>query len=130
MGFSKSFRELVIEQRGNRCVIRGCGRIPSKEPNRKNRISIHPINGDDTDERLENAVPVCQSCKLHIHRVDEPPYRYWHRQLPCEKRGASHTTGEYEGKRLSPDEASKLRTACDVEPESRKYREMFDIYPD
>lgn len=128
MGFSNSFCEEVLDILGNECAVRGCERVQRGEPDRQNRVSVHPINGDDSDERLSNALPVCQSCNIHIHRVDEPPYRYWHRQLPKEKRGTSQTDAAWDGEQLTPTEAEELRAELNKDPVSVKYKTNAPIY--
>lgn len=75
-------REAVFDEYGGECAL--CGRTMDE---RDQDLSTHHLNGDQEDDRLENLIPVCQSCHLKIHRVDEPPFRWFHRQLPPERRG-------------------------------------------
>ncbi|MDL0140103.1 HNH endonuclease, partial [Halobacterium salinarum] len=104
---SKSLVEAVFERWGKACVV--CGRRPEEwletdfGTRTQANLSFHHVNGDDTDDRVENLIPLCQSCHVHIHRVDEPPYRLWHRQLPLEHRHAwnQHYHEYYEGPRLT-----------------------------
>jgi hypothetical protein len=133
---SQSLEEAVFDHWGRACVV--CGRRPAEwlETNAGTRVqdklSFHHVKGDDTDDRVENVIPVCQSCHVHIHRVDEPPYRKWHRQLPIEHRHAwnAHYKEYYEGPRLSRAAAERHFGDDDGVPESVKYleheREDFD----
>lgn len=75
-------REKVFEEKGHECII--CGRGHDYSP--RQDLSVHHINGDRSDNRLENLIPVCQRCHLRIHRRDEEPYREYHRQLPEDDR--------------------------------------------
>jgi|GEM_PF-3565950 len=121
------FRQAVYDEWGDKCVV--CGRSPAGWLNtthgrrRQDKLSLHHVNGDDTDDRVENVIPVCQSCHVHIHRVDEPPYRKWHRQLPIEHRHAwnEHYHEYYEGPRLTRDEAQRRFGDESGVPESVKY---------
>ena len=81
------------------------------------------MNGDHSDNRLQNGIPVCQSCHIHIHRTDEPPYRKWHRQLKQERRNVWNQFTElpYEGPRLSRKEAEQQFGDDNGTPESVKY---------
>jgi len=47
--------------------------------------------------------PVCQRCHVHIYKVDKPPYRQWHRQLPIKHRNPWN--GHYEGLQLDSSQA-------------------------
>lgn len=87
-------------------------------------LSLHHVNGDDTDDRVANVIPLCQSCHVHIHKVDEPPYRQWHRQLPIEHRNAwnAHYKEYYGGPRISSEEAERLFGDDEGTPASEKYR--------
>ena len=98
----------------------------------QDKLSFYHVSGDDTDHRVENVIPLCQSCHVHIHRVDEPPYRKWHRQLPIEHRHAWNTYHHeyYEGPRLARKEAERQFGDEGGVPVSVKYlvheREDFD----
>lgn len=107
MGFSESFRKQVMEVKGTGCAKKGCEKDPGKNPSKGNKITIHPINGDDGDERLENALPVCQSHHIKIHRHDEPPYQFWHRQLSREARSRMNQYDDktYDGEQCTWEEA-------------------------
>lgn len=105
------FEQKVLDHWGHECVI--CTRRPeewleaSETNHTQEKLSRHHVNGDKTDDRVENVIPVCQSCHIHIHRCDKPPYRVWHRQLPIEDRNAwnEHYHEYYEGPRLTREEA-------------------------
>jgi len=128
--------EAVFDRWGRECVV--CSRTPDEwlETDSGNRVqdklSLHHVNGDDTDHRVDNLIPLCQSCHVHIHKVDEPPYRKWHRQLPIEHRHAwnAHYHEYYEGPRLTREEAERRFGDEGGIPESVKYlkheREDFD----
>jgi len=68
--FDEEYKETVRWLYGNRCVI--CGR-PQKNPN----LSVHHINYDKTDCRLENLVPLCKECHNKTLRNRE----YWKKFL-------------------------------------------------
>ncbi|WP_089649585.1 HNH endonuclease signature motif containing protein [Halobacterium hubeiense] len=133
---SKELEDAVHERWGNACVV--CGRRPEEwletdlGERRQDKLSFHHVNGDDTDDRIENIIPLCQSCHVHIHKVDDPPYRMWHRQLPSEHRHAwnGHYDESYEGPRLTREEAIRRFSDEEGTPESVKYlrheRENFD----
>ncbi|QLH76918.1 HNH endonuclease [Halosimplex rubrum] len=124
---SDDFRVAVYDRWGDECVV--CGRSPDSwldttaGTRRQEKLSLHHINGDETDDRVENVIPVCQSCHVHIHRVDEPPYRKWHRQLPLEHRHAwnEHHKEYYEGPRLTRAAADRRFGDEGGTPESLKY---------
>lgn len=133
---SEELEEAVFDRWANACVI--CGRRPEEwletdlGERRQDKLSFHHVNGDDTNDRVENIIPLCQSCHVHIHRVDEPPYRMWHRQLPIEDRHAwnGHYEESYEGPRLTREEAVRRFSDEEGIPESVKYlkheRKNFD----
>jgi len=130
------FENAVFDRWGDECIV--CTRRPEEwleitsGTRRQERLSFHHVNGDDTDDRVENIIPVCQSCHVHIHRVDEPPYRKWHRQLPIEHRNAwnEYYHEYYEGPQLTREEAERRFGDEGGIPESIKYlkdeREDFD----
>ncbi|WP_199239159.1 MULTISPECIES: HNH endonuclease [unclassified Halorubrum] len=103
--------QAVFDRWGRQCVL--CGRTPEEwletdyGARNQDKLSFHHVNGDDTDHRVENVIPLCQSCHVHIHKVDEPPYRIWHRQLPIEHRHAwnEYHHEYYEGPPLTREEA-------------------------
>ncbi|WP_199239167.1 HNH endonuclease [Halorubrum sp. CGM4_25_10-8A] len=128
--------QAIFDRWGRQCVV--CGRTPDEwlETNygarNQDKLSLHHVNGDNTDQRVENVIPLCQSCHVHIHKVDEPPYRIWHRQLPIEHRHAwnEYHHEYYEGSRLTREEAVNQFGDDGGVPESVKYlkheREDFD----
>jgi len=133
---SKELEGAVFDRWGDACVV--CSRRPEEwletdlGERRQDKLSFHHVNGDDTDDRVENVIPLCQSCHVHIHKVDEPPYRMWHRQLPSEHRHAwnAHYEESYDGPRLTRDEAIRRFSDEKGTPESVKYlkheRKNFD----
>jgi len=130
------FENAVFDRWGDECIV--CTRRPEEwlettsGIRRQGRLSFHHVNGDDTDDRVENIIPVCQSCHVHIHRVDKPPYRKWHRQLPIEHRNAwnEYYHEYYEGPQLTREKAERRFGDEGGIPESIKYlkdeREDFD----
>ncbi|QAU13471.1 HNH endonuclease [Halorubrum sp. BOL3-1] len=131
-----SFRQAVRAAWGGECLV--CGRSPegwlntTEGARRQDKLSLHHINGDDTDNRVANVIPLCQSCHVHIHKVDEPPYRQWHRQLPIEHRNAwnAHYKEYYEGPRLDSSQAEWFFGDDEGTPESVKYRRHEPTEPD
>lgn len=123
-----SFRQAVRAAWGDECLV--CGRFPdgwlntTQGARSQDKLSLHHINGDDTDDRVANVIPLCQSCHVHIHKVDKPPYRQWHRQLPIEHRNAwnAHYKEYYEGPRLNSAQAEWFFSDDEGTPESVKYR--------
>jgi len=67
------YREKALRAKGEYCHL--CGRT--------DRIEVHHINADSTNNDLENLVPVCPSCHEQIHTagsgVEWPPEN--HRRL-------------------------------------------------
>ncbi len=129
---SKDFEKKIFDYWGKECVV--CTRRPEEWNGAQDKLSFHHVNGDDSDDRVENVIPVCQSCHVHIHRVDEPPYRKWHRQLPIEHRNAwnQHHHEYYEGPRLTREEAEERFGDDGGVPVSVKYlvQEREDFDPD
>jgi len=83
-------REMAFSKKGDNCFI--CER--DRDYSNQQDISVHHINGDDTDHRVENLLPVCQQCHLRIHRRNEEPYSKWHEKLPEEDRFTSEDLQE------------------------------------
>ena len=123
---SEDFEKAVFDRWGDECVV--CTRRPEEWNRTQNKLSFHHVNGDDTDDRIENLIPVCQSCHIKIHRTDEPPYRKWHRQLPIEDRNVGNNC--YEGPRLTREQAERRFGDEGGVPTSVRYlkkeREDFD----
>lgn len=95
--FSEARRK-ALEEKGEGCYI--CDRPRDYSPHQD--ISVHHINGDDTDHRVENLLPVCQSCHKRIHRRDTGPYKKWHEMLP-------------DSKQLTKDDLNELYKQRDAE---------------
>ena len=54
-----SFRQAIQDAWGTECLI--CGRSPEEwitSTNRRLVNSLHHINGDDTDDRVANVIPL------------------------------------------------------------------------
>ncbi|TYT61770.1 HNH endonuclease [Natrialba swarupiae] len=126
---STTFEQAVFDRWGCECVV--CGRRPEEwldtdlGDRNQDKLSFHHVNGNEDDDRVENVIPVCQSCHVHIHRRDKPPYRKWHRQLPLKHRHAwnAHHHEYYEGPRLTREEAERRFGDDEGTPESVKYLE-------
>lgn len=56
------YREKCLAQKINACNVCGHGED----------LLVHHINGDDTDDRLENLVPLCRSCHAKVHMATDP----------------------------------------------------------
>ncbi|WP_424016210.1 HNH endonuclease (plasmid) [Halorientalis pallida] len=125
---SDRLRKLVYDQYGEACVI--CGRNPEgwRHCRKQEELSLHHIDGDETNDEIENLIPVCQSCHKLIHRLDRPPYRFYHRQLPHESRNAinQHTSKAYEGPRLTRQKAIEKHGNETAKPESTRYEKYED----
>lgn len=89
LSFDKA-RKKTFSKRGDSCFI--CDR--DRDYSGRQDISVHHINGDDTDHRVENLLPVCQQCHIRIHRRNEEPYSKWHEKLPKEARFTSEDLQE------------------------------------
>ncbi len=128
-----SFRHRVQDAWGTACLI--CERSPSEwisSDSRRLVNSLHHINGDDTDDRVANVIPLCQRCHIHVHKTDAPPYRQWHRQLPIEHRHAwnAHHKAYYEGPRLNSVQAEWFFGDDEGTPESARSHDQQSAPPD
>ena len=128
-----SFRQAVRDAWGTECLI--CGRAPEDWVNSDNRPlvnSLHHINGDDTDDRVANLIPLCQRCHIHVHKTDATPYRQWHRQLPIEHRNAwnAHHKVYYEGPRLNSAQAEWFYGDNEGTPQSARFHDKKSESPD
>lgn len=56
------YREKCLAEKNNVCDVCGTG----------NRLIVHHINGDRSDNRLENLVPLCRSCHSTVHFATNP----------------------------------------------------------
>jgi len=122
------FREAVYAAWGQSCLVCVCSPdrwlTTTRGKRQQDKLSLHHINGDDTDDRVANVIPLCQSCHVRVHKVDKPPYRQWYRQLPIEDRHAwnNHYKKHYEGPRLNSKQAEWFFGDYQGTPESEKYR--------
>ncbi|TKX35471.1 HNH endonuclease [Halorubrum sp. CGM5_25_10-8B] len=112
-------RRQVFAQKGKRCVV--CGRTQGE---RRNNLPIHHIDANTNNNNLDNLIPVCQSCHVHIHREDKPPYRFYHRQLPKAARSSwnQYEANHYDGPAISLEEAIEQFSNEIGEPSSAKYQ--------
>lgn len=71
---SKAYRNKCLEEKGTDCQI-----CSSRE-----NIVAHHINGDRSDNRLQNLIPVCRVChgKIHVGKELGDPYDRFTSQLP------------------------------------------------
>ena len=65
-----SYRNVCLEKKGEACVI--CGSTES--------VGAHHVNGDRSNNDLDNLERVCRSCHENIHAGAEG-YRKWFEQL-------------------------------------------------
>lgn len=64
------YRQTTIHEKGDDCHL--CGPVDS--------VVVHHVDGDRTNNSLENLIPVCRSCHGKIHAGTEG-YEDWHRKL-------------------------------------------------
>lgn len=64
------YRERCLTEKGNVCII--CG----EEEN----IDVHHIDGNRTNNSIENLIPVCRYCHIGIHEAREN-YKHWYNRL-------------------------------------------------
>lgn len=125
---SGTLRQQVYDRWGKECVI--CGRSPEKWSQSRSQedLSIHHIDGDPENSQIDNLIPVCQSCHKSIHRFDEPPYRFYHRQLPPEDRNSidHYSSDVYGGTALSKREVIEKHGQEIAKPKSVRYEKYED----
>lgn len=64
------YRRKCLREKGSACYI--CGE--------KENIDVHHIDGNRTNDRLKNLIPVCRYCHIGIHEAREN-YQHWHSKL-------------------------------------------------
>jgi predicted RNA-binding Zn-ribbon protein involved in translation (DUF1610 family) len=64
------YRQKCIKKKGRHCHI--CGE--------KDNIDVHHIDGDRTNNNLENLIPVCRYCHIGIHE-NRDNYSHWYNRL-------------------------------------------------
>jgi hypothetical protein len=69
------YRDKCLKEKGDNCWI--C------ETDRD--VVVHHIDGDKTNNKLSNLIPVCNSCHTKIHAGSEG-YEDYHEQLPPESK--------------------------------------------
>ncbi|WP_135807315.1 HNH endonuclease signature motif containing protein [Halorussus marinus] len=67
----ENYRQACLDAKGEKCIICGGGED----------VLAHHIDGDRTNNMLENLVPVCPSCHGKIH-AGAPGFEEWHQKLP------------------------------------------------
>ena len=70
MAKMSSYRDICLETKGEACTI--CGATKS--------VVVHHVDGDRSNNDLDNLEPVCRSCHEKIHAGAEG-YRKWFEQL-------------------------------------------------
>lgn len=69
-----NYREKCIREKGEVCEI--CDTTPEQQ-----EIVVHHLDGDRSNNNLDNLVPVCRSCHGKIHHANDDVEEY-HQQLP------------------------------------------------
>jgi len=88
------YREKAIEAHGEECTI--CG---SRE-----NIQIHHIDGDRSNDNLDNLVPVCRPHHYEIHSQNGELQEWTEKILPRDERGYDRMRYQFEGPRDLWDE--------------------------
>lgn len=70
------YRRRCLAEKGGACSL--CGS--------ENRIEVHHINGDRTNNRIENLIPVCSNCHILIHGDTDELSEWTDLLLPIEDR--------------------------------------------
>lgn len=74
------YRPKCLAEKGEQCAIETC--------DAEENIQVHHIDGDRTNNTLENLIPVCKECHWKIHSEDKDELNEWtERLLPPEERG-------------------------------------------
>lgn len=95
----RDYRVKCISEKGKYCYI--CG----DEEN----IDVHHIDGDRTNNKLNNLIPVCRYCHTGIHKKREN-YEHWHaRLLPW----YNTSGGEFDEDRQVNEESTPKRILID-----------------
>lgn len=71
------YRRECLEQKGAQCLL-----CPEDDPTTGwENIVVHHVDGDRSNNDLDNLIPVCYSCHSKIHH-GTPGYEDWHEMLP------------------------------------------------
>jgi len=69
------YRQKAIEEYGEECQV--CGRTSN--------VEVHHRDGDRTNNRLENLIPMCRGCHTRVHRGRLE--KFSEELLPTDERG-------------------------------------------
>jgi len=59
-----TYREKCLREKGEQCV----------ECDATEQIEVHHIDGDRTNNRLSNLVPLCHDCHMKVHNGELPEW--------------------------------------------------------
>ncbi|WP_255171265.1 HNH endonuclease [Natrononativus amylolyticus] len=68
---SEHYREKCLNAKGEECI----------ECDATSKIVVHHINGDRTNDSLDNLVPMCRSCHTSVHAAGDG-FERWTKELP------------------------------------------------
>jgi hypothetical protein len=71
IGFCKSLKELIRDKFDRRCQVCGCPEIECRQ-----KLSIHHIDYNPKNLRIDNLIPVCRSCHSKTNGGSENR-KYW-----------------------------------------------------
>lgn len=90
------YRQKCLSQKANACDVCGANR----------RLVVHHINGDRSDNRLENLVPLCHSCHGSVHLAAGPRGEIAHLQKQLPEASKCWETNQTESGRGPIDESN------------------------
>lgn len=97
---SQNYRQKCLAQKINACNVCGSGE----------NLLVHHLNGDRGDNRLENLVPLCQSCHKRVHRTTDPigAVRELQTQLPEDMQPDSGGMVNHLSVKIGPELSGRL----------------------